>query len=177
MNKNALYLTFNTAALAAVAARNIMANTDGFAVVSALAFCCLFVTDYLINRLCRARVARMICVPAGIAGCLACGAAEYFPLLIMLIFELVDRLDAKEYFYGIFAASAVLAALIFVPDQYALTTAILLTVTAIFARTAVERVEYFRELSEKQRRTISAQNDRIAKLRTWTAALRETAAS
>lgn len=176
MNKNALYLTFNTAALAAVAARNIMANSDGFAVVSALAFCCLFVTDYLINRLCRARGAHIICAPIGIAGCLVCGAEEYFPLLIMLIFELIDHLDAKEFFYGVSAASAVLTALIFVPNQYVLTTTILLTVTVIFARTAVERVEYFRELSEKQRGTISAQRDRINKLQEWSHTLRETAA-
>ncbi len=176
MNKNALYLTFNTAALAAVAARNIMANSDGFAVVSALAFCCLFVTDYLINRLCRARGARMICAPIGISGCLVCGAEEFFPLLIILIFELIDHLDAKEYFYRISAASAVLTALIFVPNQYALTTTILLTVTVIFARIAVERVEYFRELSEKQRGTISAQSDRINKLQKWSHTLRETAA-
>ncbi|MBD5384147.1 MAG: hypothetical protein HDR72_04005 [Ruminococcaceae bacterium] len=176
MNKNALYLTFNTAALAAVAARNITANSDGFAVVSALAFCCLFVTDYLINRLCRAKGARMICAPIGIMGCLVCGAEEFFPLLIMLIFELVDHFDAKEYFYGISAASAMLAELIFAPDEYALITAVILTVTVVFSRAAVERVEYFRELSEKQRGTISAQNDRINRLQAWSHTLRETAA-
>lgn len=176
MNKNALYLTFKTAALAAVAARNISANADGFAVVSALAFCCLFVTDYLINRLCRKRGLRLMCAPVGIAGCLLCGAEEYFPLLIMLIFELADWLDAEEYFYGISASSAVLAALIFVPDQYALITAVILTVTVIFARTAVKRVEYFRELSESQRNIISAQSDRINKLQAWSQTLRETAA-
>ncbi|MBD5128782.1 MAG: hypothetical protein HDT43_02485 [Ruminococcaceae bacterium] len=176
MNKNALYLTFNTAALAAVAARNTPANSDGFAVVSALAFCCLFVTDYLINRLCRVKGARMICAPIGIAGCFVCGAEGYFPLLIMLIFELIDHLEAKEYFYGIYISAALLAALIFAPDRYVIITSVLLTAAGVFARIAVERVEYFRELSEKQRQTISAQNDRIAKLRTWTAALRETSA-
>lgn len=176
MDKNALYLTFNTAALAAVAARNIMANSDGFAVVSALAFCCLFVTDYLINRLCRARGARLICAPLGILGCLVCGAGEYFPLLIMLIFELADRLDAREYFYGISVSAALLAALIFSPDRYALIIAALLTAAGAFARIAVERVEYFRELSEKQRRTITAQSERIAKLQTWTSTIREAAA-
>lgn len=176
MNKNALYLTFKTAALAAVTARNISANADGFAVVSALAFCCLFVTDYLINRLCHSNGARLICAPLGIAGCLVCGAEEYFPLLIMLIFELVDQLNAREYFYGISAASAALAMLTFAPDRYALIAAVVLTAAVIFARIAVERVDYFRELSEKQRNTISAQNDRINKLQAWSSALRETAA-
>ena len=39
MNKNTLYLTLKTAALAAVTAKNITANVDGFTIVSALAFC------------------------------------------------------------------------------------------------------------------------------------------
>ncbi|MDE7231270.1 MAG: hypothetical protein K2N56_12380 [Oscillospiraceae bacterium] len=176
MNKNGLYLTFNTAALAAVAARNIAANSDDLAVVSALAFCCLFVTDYLINKVCRAKGVRLICAPLGILGCLVCGAGEYFPLLIMLIFGLVDRFDAREYFYGISVSAALLSALIFTPDQYTLITAVLLTAAWAFARSAVERVEYFRELSEKQRRAISAQSDRIAKLQAWTSTIRETAA-
>lgn len=176
MNKNALYLTFKTAALAAVTAKNISANAGGLAMLSALAFCCLFVTDFLINKLSRRRSLRTVCSSLGIAGCFVCGAGEYFPLLIMLIFELVDRLDAKEYFYGISGASAALAALIFMPDEHALTAAVLLTVTVIFARAAVERVEYFRELSEKQRGTISAQNDRINRLQAWSQTLRETAA-
>lgn len=176
MNKNSLNLTFKTAALAAVTARNISANADGFAIVSALAFCCLFVTDYLINKLCRANGARLICAPLGIAGCLVCGAEEYFPLLIMLIFELVDQLNAREYFYGISAASAALTMLIFAPDRYALVVAVVLTAAWIFARIAVERLEYFRELSKKQRDIISAQSDRINKLHEWSNSLRETVA-
>lgn len=174
MNKNALYLTFKTVALAAVAANNISANAE--TVISALAFCCLFVTDYLVNRLCRLRYARLICAPVGIAGCLLCGAETYYPLLIMLVFELADELNAGAYFYGISAAAALLAALIFSPEAYALTTAFLLSAAGVFARMAVERVEYLRELSEKQRKTISAQDERISKLQAWSAAIRETAA-
>lgn len=176
MNKNSLYLTFKTAALAAVAAKNISANSDGFAVVSALAFCCLFVADYLINKLCRAKGSRLICTPIGIAGCFVCGAEEFFPLLIMLVFELVDLLEAREYFYGISVASALLLALIFTPDQYSLITAILLAAVWVFARIAVERVEYFRKTSEELRKAISEKNDIIAKLQEWSKTLRETAA-
>lgn len=173
MNKNALYLTFKTAALAAVSANNIPANAE--TVISALAFCCLFVTDYLINRSDRFRYAPPLCALAGIAGCLLCGA-EYYPLLITLIFELADALNAGAYFYGISAAAAFLAALIFPPGAYALTTALILSAAGVFARMAVERLEYLRELSEKQRRTISAQSDRINKLQEWSHTLRETAA-
>ncbi len=176
MNKNTLYLTLKTAALAAVTAKNITANVDSFTIVSALAFCCLFVADYLINRLCHAKGIWLICAPIGIVGCFVCGAGEYFPLLIMLIFELVDYLEANEYFYGISAAAEALAALIFAPDRYALIVAVVLTAVGIFARVAVERVEYLRELSEKQRNTVAAQKDRINKMRKWSATLRETAA-
>lgn len=176
MNKNALYLTFKLAALAAVTAEKITANAGSLTVVSALAFCCLFLTDYLINKLSRRKGVRLLCAPTGAAGCFVCGAEEYFPLLIMLIFELIDLLDAKGYFYGISAASATLAILIFKPDRYALTAAVLLTAAGVFARAAVERVEYFRELSEKQRGTITVQKERINKLQAYSHTLRETAA-
>lgn len=176
MNKNLLYLTFKLAALAAVTARNISANT----VVTALAFCCLFVTDFIIDKLFRVRKTRSkrfsVCAALlGTAGCFLCGGG-YFPLLIMLFFELIDRFDAGEYFYGIAAACSVLAMLILQPDGYALAVSLPLTAAGVFARAAVERVEYFRELSEKQRRTISEQNDRINRLRAWSHTLREAAA-
>lgn len=175
MNKNTLYLTFKTAALAAVLSENFMANTlDGSAVVGALAFCCLFAADFLINNLCRTRSVKLICAPLGIAGCFFCGAERYFPTLLMLIFELIDLLHADGYFYGISAAAAALAALIFTPSCFAFIAALLLTAAGTFARTAVERVEYFRALSEEQRKTIAAQNDRINKLQTYFSTLRET---
>lgn len=173
MNKNALYLTFKLAALMAVTANNISANADSLAVVSALALCCLFLTGYLINRLCRKKGLRLACPLLGIGACFAFGAENLFPVLLPLIFELVDLLDAKEYFYKIAAVLTVLSALIFQPRIYELAVGLLITVTGAFARLAIERVEYFRELSEKQRKEISAQNERIKKLQTWSAALRD----
>ena len=174
MNKNVLYLTLKLAALAAVISEFISANTlDGLKIVGVLAFCCLFLADFLINRLCRVKQVRLICAPISVIGCVICGAETYFPLLLMLLFQLIDMLDARGYFYGISAASAVLAALIFKPGRYALTTAILLTAAGAFARAAVERVEYFRELSERQRNAIAAQKERISKLQAYSHTLRE----
>lgn len=175
MDKNSLYLTFKTVALAAVTAGNFSANTaDSFTVAAALAFCCLFAADYLICRL--AGRFRLICAPIGVAGCFVCGADVYFPVLLASIFEIADLLRAKEYFYGISGASALLAVLIFRPDKYALITAALISAAVVFARIAVERLDYFRQLSETQRGTISSQSERIAKLQAYSATLRETAA-
>ncbi len=175
MDKNSLYLTFKTVALAAVIAGNFSANTaDSFTVVAALAFCCLFTADYLICRL--AGRFRLICAPIGIAGCFVCGADVYFPVLLVLIFELADLFGAKEYFYGILGAAALLAALIFQPNKFALIIAALISAAVVFARIAIERLDYFRQLSEKQRGTISSQSERIAKLQAYSATLRETAA-
>lgn len=100
----------------------------------------------------------------------------YFPLLLISIMQLIDMLEAAGYFYGIYAASAALSALIFAPGQNALVTAAILTAAGIFARMAVERVEYFRELSEDQRKTISAQKERITKLQAYSGTLREATA-
>lgn len=177
MNKNTLYLTLKLAALAAVISEFISANTlDGLRTVGVLAFCCLLLADFLINRLCRVKQARLICALIGIVGCVICGAETYFPLLLMSILQLIDLLEAKEYFYGIYAAFAVLSALIFSPGQNALVTAIILTAAGVFARIAVERVEYFRELSEDQRKTIAAQAERVNKLQAYSQAIRESTA-
>lgn len=176
MNKNALYLTFKLAALAAVMANNISANADSLAVVSALAFCCLFLTDYLINRLCRKKGFRIVCALVGITACLAYNTDELFPVLLTLIFELVDLLGAQEFFYKIAAVLTALAFLIFKPGFYELVVAALIIVSGAFARLAIERVEYLRELSEEQRKKISLQNDRINKLQAWSGALRESVA-
>ncbi len=177
MNKNTLYLTLKLAALAAVVSEFISANTfDGLKTVGVLAFCCLFLADFLINRLCRVKQVRPICALVSAAACVICGAETYFPLLAMLIFQLTDLLEVKGYFYGIYAAAAALSALIFSPAQNALVTAAILTAAGIFARTAVERVEYFRELSENQRKTIAAQTERINKLQAYSRAVRENTA-
>lgn len=177
MNKNSLYLTLKTSALAAVLAEHISANTlDGKTTVGALAFCCLFLADFLINRLCKGKKTRLICAPLGIFGCFICGTELYFPLLLMQLFELTDLADIGEYYFNISAVGAVLTVLIVQPDGRALTAAAVLTAVGMFARAAVERVEYFRALSEEQRKTISAQNERINKLQAYSHTLRETAA-
>ncbi len=177
MNKNTLYLTLKLAALAAVVSEFISANTlDGLRIVGVLAFCCLFLADFLINRLCRAKQVRLICATIAVIGCVICGAETYFPLLAMLIFQLTDLLEVRGYFYGIYAASAVLPALIFSPGQNALVTATILTAAGIFARISAERVEYFRELSESQRKTIAAQTERVNKLQAYLRTVRESTA-
>ena len=177
MNKNTLYLTLKLAAFAAVISEFISANTlDGLKTVGVLAFCCLFLADFLINRLCRVKQVRLICAPIAVIGCVICGAETYFPLLLMSILQLMDLLEVKGYFYGIYAASAVLSALIFSPGQNALVTAAILTAAGVFARIAVERVEYFRELSENQRKIIAAQTARVNKLQAYTRAVRESTA-
>lgn len=177
MNKNTLYLTLKLAALAAVISEFISANTfDGLKTVGVLAFCCLFLVDFLINRLCRVKQVRLICAPIAVIGCVICGAETYFPLLLMSILQLIDLLEVKGYFYGIYAAAAALSALIFSPGQNALVTAVILTAAGVFARIAVERVEYFRELSENQRKTIAAQTERVNKLQAYSQAVRESTA-
>ena len=174
MNKNSLYLTLKAAALAAVIFEFASANVlDGFKTVGTLAFCCLFVTDFLINRLSKIRHLRFICSFIGIAACFFLGAEMYFPILIMQVFELADLANVGRYFYGICAAVTALAALIFPPVPGAAATSILLAAAGIFARIAVERVEYFRELSEDQRKTIAAHTEHINKLQTYLRTVRE----
>lgn len=177
MNRNTLYLTLKTAALAAVFAEYFSADTlRGETVAGALAFCCLFAVDYLFSALLKSKTPPIICAVIGIAACLALGADWYFPLLLMLIFELADLLDSGGYFYGISGASAGLAVLIIRPGEYELIIAFLISSVGIFARIAIERLEYFRELFNEQRKAVSSQTERITKLQAYCATLRESVA-
>ncbi|MDE7399335.1 MAG: hypothetical protein K2N06_07375 [Oscillospiraceae bacterium] len=177
MNKKTLYLTLKTAALAAVFGEYFSADTlRGETVAGALAFCCLFAASYLFSTLLKSKTPPIICAVIDIAACITLGAEEYFPLLLTGIFELTDLLDSGGYFYGISGASALLAAMIFRPDNSTLVTAVILTGIGFFTRIAVERVEYFRALSEEQREQNSTLNGKISALKSHAKTLRESAA-
>lgn len=177
MYKNALYLTVKLAALAAVFMEIFSADTvSGFQAASVLAFCCLFTTDFLIGGICAGKVVHVICICAEIAGCFAYGAELCFPLLLMLIFQLIDKLDAGEYFYWISVSSALLAAFIFTPAYSAAAAAVILSAVGAFARFMSERLENFMETSDKQREKISALNEKISGLKAYSKTVREAAA-
>lgn len=177
MYKNTLYLTVKLAALAAVFMEIFSADTvSGFHAVAVLAFCCLFMTDFLIGRICAGKVVHVICIGAEIAGCFVYGAEMCFPLLLMLIFQLIDKLDAGEYFYWIAAPSALLASFIFTPTHSAAAAAVILSAVGAFARFTSERLENCRETADKQREKISALNEKISGLKAYSKTVREAAA-
>ena len=184
MYKSTLYLISELTALAAVTAFKIISanSADGFNIVAVLAFCCLFLTDFLIAAICcknggRLRKApRMLLIAAGIFGCIFCGAEDYFPMLAAIIFELIDTLDAGVYFYCIFAASELLSAFIFEPSLYAAVTAGIILAMDTLGKSITEKLEHFKEISEEQRRTISSLDAKVAGLKAYSKTLRESAA-
>lgn len=184
MYKSTLYLVSELTAVAAVTAYKIFSanSADGFNIAAALAFCCLFLTDFLTAEIFRKSrgkskgILRLIIAAAGIFGCIFCGAEDYFPVLSAIIFELVDLLDAGGYFYCIFAASAVLSAFIFEPPAYTLIVAGIIFAMEFFAGIIVGKLERFREISVEQRETISSLNAKVAGLKSYSKTLREAAA-
>ena len=176
MYKNILYLTLKLVALAAVFAYKFTADAvSGFNIAAVLAFCCLFLTDFLIGRISRKKKASVIFIPAEIAGCFICGTESYFPLLLILIYQLIDLLDAEGYFYRISAASALLAVLIFPPSTTSAVTALILSSAGAFSRVLLEKLEYYRGICNSQRKDISALNDKVAQLKAYSNTLREAA--
>lgn len=177
MYKNILYLTLKLTALAAVIAFEASANTDsGFYIIAALAFCCLFLIDFLINRMCSKKLLKVICAPIGIAGCMLCGATAYFPLLLMLVFEFIDLMEADRYFYHISASAALLLAFIFSPDYTAIISALIIIILGTLSRIIIGKLVHYKELSEEQRQTISSQSEKISGLKTYSKTLRDTVA-
>lgn len=177
MYKNVLYLTFKLAALAAVFAYDFSADTvSGFSAAAALAFCCLFLTELLVCKLNGKRCIRIACILAGIVGCFACGAQRYYPLLLILVYELIELVSSGEYFFRLALFAALLTALVLSPASNALTAALILTITGAFARIAINRLEQYIDLNNRQREEINALNEKTAGLKAYAKTLRETVA-
>lgn len=187
MYKNTLYLTLKLTALAAAIAimeyENRADTQGGLNALCALAFCCLFLTDFLLSQRTGGKRtesvwknrAVLICLSAETAGCLICGPSRYFPLLLMLLFQMIDQADSDGYFYPISAAAAVLAALIVEPSFFTVLVTLIMTALGAFGRYVTEKLERYRSLSEELRENISAQNEKISGLKGYLKTLRHTA--
>ena len=174
--KNALYLTLKLIALTAVFAYNFTADTvSGFGFAAVLAFCCLFLTDFLVCRISRKKSVKFICIPVQIAGCFLCGAEVYFPLLLVLIYQLIDLLDAGEYTYHISAASALLAAFIFSPESNSAVTAAIISAVWLLAKIILQKLEYYRGICDEQREEIASLSEKNSRLKAYSKTLRESA--
>lgn len=177
MYKNALYLTVKLAALVAVFKDFFSADTvSGVHIAAVLAFCCFFLTDILVDRMGKKRTAKIICVCVETAGCFIYGADVCFPLLLMLIFQLIDVLGAGNYFYGISAASALLALFVSAPSYDSVLAALIISVVGVFARVISEKLEYCRKISDEQRKDISLLKEKISGFKAYSKTIRETAA-
>lgn len=187
MYKNTLYLTLKLTALAAAIAimeyENRADTQGGLNALCALAFCCLFLTDFLLSQktggkrtgIMWNKRAVFICLSVETAGCLICGSSWYFPLLLMLLFQLIDLAGAGGYFYPISAAAAVLAALIIEPSFFTGLVTLIMTALGAFGRYVAEKLERYRSLSEELRENISVQNEKISGLKGYLKTLRHTA--
>ncbi|MCM1024327.1 MAG: histidine kinase [Prevotella sp.] len=184
MYKNTLYLVSELTALTAAAARITASadSADGFDIAAVLAFCCLFLAEFLAEEIMRKKDGRIksalraAMAAAGILGCMVCGAGEYFPVLAALLFKLTDALDAGGYSYGIFAAAAVLSAMILEPPAYCAAAAGTVSAMEIFSGIIVGKLEHYKKISVEQRETIASLNARIAGLKSYSKAIRESAA-
>jgi len=177
MYKNALYLTAKLTALAAVVLYNIPADMlDGGHAVSILAVCCLFLTDFLINKHRAQSTFGLICFAAEVAGCFVFDAGVSFPVLLALIFQLIDKFCAGGYFYTVSAVSALLLGMIIEPSYYSVVIVLMMTVLFIFGKVTAEKLAYCKMVNYTLRRELSAQQERISGLINYTKTLRETTA-
>ncbi len=187
MYKDTFYLTLKLTALAAVMAVILYedrANTQGgLNALCALAFCCLFLADFLLGQRIRGKQAGamrkkgavMLCLAVETAGCIFCGPSLYFPLLSMLLFQMIDLAGAEGYFYPLSAAAAVLAALIFEPSFFTGIITLVMTALGIFARYVTEKLEHCRRLSEELRENIAVQNEKMSELKSYLKTVRSAA--
>lgn len=101
MYKNVLYLTAKLTALVAVVLYTIpMDMLDGGHAAGILAFCCLFLVDFLLDKIHVKSVFGFSCLAAETACCFLFDAGICFPVLLVLIFQLAGRFCPGGYFYA-----------------------------------------------------------------------------
>jgi len=176
MYKNILYLLMKLSALAAICIYNIPADMpNGFSFISVLAFCCLFLINFLIGKVCcLRRIALPVCIIAEIVFCFISGIELYFTLFVMILFQFIDLFETDPYFYYIVAVLALLSTLIFEPDLFSISLLMALLIIGTFARIMVGKIIYYMELSEQLRENVLRQNNKISELKKYSKTLRET---
>lgn len=177
MTARLYYLIVKLAALTAIIVNSISANTrTGLLAVFALALCCLFCVDYIVDQAKTHKLIRLLCPALCAAGCITLDAQTCFPLLCALIMQLSDTEGMESNLYRIGLPAIILCALVYSPGAYELTIALMLASVGGCARYAIVRMRHSRALIEEQRQSIADLQQKNNELISYVKTARENAA-
>lgn len=173
--KSLLYfLTKMSAVLAAVTILSPIAVDITATVISTLSFACVFVLEILLDKHLKNSKLFLFTIGAVIIACFVLGMEAYFPLFILSLIHLMDISIDSKMFYYILSTVFLLSILIFLPNLTAVIFACTITAMLLFGRIMIAKLNYYNELSEKQKETIIELNKKMKDIKSLTKTLKYT---
>lgn len=126
-------------------------------ILSALSFVCIFLAELLISRMNRSYIKRNIIICTSLTSLIVCfylGPDMLMPLIIILVFHLIDILADKALFYQIFITASLLLLLVIMPDMDVFAAALCIEVMALIGRALINRLELYMRLNEEHKITV-----------------------
>lgn len=173
MNKNTLYFMTKLIALLGGVAINFSANMDIIAyVISILAFCCLFLLDFLVSILKKEKKLNTLLILTSILVALWLGE-EYCVLVIISMIQLIDLLTDGNMFYQMSFVVTMLMMLILKPSSLYIILLVIIEALFVFARIAVLKLASYNERINELRRENVENKKAISDMSHYTKVLHE----
>ncbi|MDF2541655.1 MAG: hypothetical protein K0S47_1373 [Herbinix sp.] len=130
-------------------------------VISTLSFTCVFLLEILLDKYLKNKQVKISLVFLSMIACFALGLETFFPLFIILLTQLLDLLIENRLFYEILFVTILLSLFIFTPGKISIAMSFVLITLILFGRSILDKLSYYRELSDHQKDTISDLSKRI----------------
>lgn len=181
MYKEKLFLVSELAAVAAAAIYSFSATTEtDKIVISALAFCCLFLIDFIARRNQKRRKLSAACCIVGILFCFFYMPSELYAVLLVqcyrLIYLLINRSDQNGELAKLAGIAALLSGVLCRPNIYSASAAIIISVIGGFGFIVCDKFERIKELCNNHGGEIARLNEKITDLNLYAKTVSEIAA-
>lgn len=146
-----------------------------FTVISTLSFACIFVLEFLLNRIFRNNRLMMFTIVVSMIICFAFGLDTFFPLYLVLLIHLLDIAIDTKMFYQILIVAVVLSFFIFSPGITSVAFSVLLITLVLFCRIIQNKLTIYKGIVETQNEKLEELNKKLADLKSLTKTLKYTA--
>lgn len=140
-----------------------------------LSFACIFTLEVLLYRIYRNKLIVVILTLAVMFACFILGLNLFFPLITVLFVHILEVTIDKNMFYHVLSVTLLLVFLIFTPEKIPAAISVAILLMLLFCRALIDKIILLKELDEKQKKTVSELNKKLADLRGLMKTLKYTA--
>ncbi len=175
MAQGVMYLTMKIIAVFAITFMRLQADAEkGMVLISALAFSCYFLFQFLMAREHRKR--NIIFAGFAAAGCFFGLVEQQLPLLLVIVVELIDYLSDGQMLYQLSIIAGLILLFVFSAQDGGLLVSILVFGFTLFMRNMVKHIQILKEQNLKQKGQIQELRKKVMDLNTYTKTLCQTTA-